>query len=152
MAKKQDWIAESIAQLISVANQYWRRKWQPLQNSCLENPREGGAWWAAVYGVAQSWTWLKRLSSSRSRRLKHAATWVKKLELTLERRRHNWVFCLLNQWGEGFPEFLCQEDSQESTCQAADMGLIPGSGRCPGEGKSNLLQYPYLGNPMGIGA
>ena len=36
----------------------------PLQCSCLENPRDGGAWWAAVYGVAQSWTWLKWLSSS----------------------------------------------------------------------------------------
>ena len=36
----------------------------PLQCSCLENPRDGGAWWTAVYGVAQSWTWLKRLSSS----------------------------------------------------------------------------------------
>ena len=36
----------------------------PLQCSCLENPRDGGAWWAAVYGVAQSWTWLTRLSSS----------------------------------------------------------------------------------------
>jgi len=36
----------------------------PLQCSCLENPREGGAWWTAVYGVAQSWTWLKWLSSS----------------------------------------------------------------------------------------
>ena len=34
----------------------------PLQCSCLENPRDGGAWWAAVYGVAQSWTWLKWLS------------------------------------------------------------------------------------------
>ena len=31
----------------------------PLQCSCLENPREGGAWWAAVYGVAQSQTRLK---------------------------------------------------------------------------------------------
>ena len=30
----------------------------PLQCSCLENPRDGGAWWAAVYGVAQSWTRL----------------------------------------------------------------------------------------------
>ena len=39
----------------------------PLQCSCLENPRDGGAWWAAVYGVAQSWTRLKRLSSSSSR-------------------------------------------------------------------------------------
>ena len=36
----------------------------PLQRSCLENSRDGGAWWAAVYGVAQSWTRLKRLSSS----------------------------------------------------------------------------------------
>ena len=37
-----------------------------LQCSCLENPRDGGTWWAAVYGVAQSRTWLKRLSSSSS--------------------------------------------------------------------------------------
>ena len=37
----------------------------PLQCSCLENPRDGGAWWAAVYGVAQSRTRLKRLSSSK---------------------------------------------------------------------------------------
>ena len=36
----------------------------PLQCSCLENPRDGGAWWAAVSGVAESWTRLKRLSSS----------------------------------------------------------------------------------------
>ena len=36
----------------------------PLQCSCLENPRDRGAWWAAVYGVAQSWPRLKRLSSS----------------------------------------------------------------------------------------
>ena len=38
----------------------------PVQNSCLENPRDGGAWWAAVYGVTQSWTRLKRLSRSSS--------------------------------------------------------------------------------------
>ena len=38
----------------------------PLQCSCLENPRDSGAWWAAVYGVAQSRTRLKRLSSSSS--------------------------------------------------------------------------------------
>ena len=36
----------------------------PLQCSCLENPRDGGAWWATIYRVAQSWTRLKRLSSS----------------------------------------------------------------------------------------
>ena len=38
----------------------------PLQCSCLENPRDGGAWWAAVYGITQSWTRLKRLISSSS--------------------------------------------------------------------------------------
>ena len=43
---------------------HWRRKCNPLQCSCLENPRDGGAWWAAIYGVAQSQTRLKRLSSS----------------------------------------------------------------------------------------
>ena len=36
----------------------------PLQCSCLENPRDGGAWWAAVYGVTHSRTWLMWLSSS----------------------------------------------------------------------------------------
>ena len=40
----------------------------PLQCSCLENLRDGGAWWAAACGVAPSWTWLKQLSSSSSRR------------------------------------------------------------------------------------
>ena len=38
----------------------------PLQCSCLENPRDGGAWWAAVYGGAKSLTRLRRLSSSSS--------------------------------------------------------------------------------------
>ena len=38
----------------------------PLHCSCPENPRDGGAWWAAISGVAQSQTWLKQLSSSSS--------------------------------------------------------------------------------------
>ena len=46
----------------------------PLQCSCLENPRDGGAWWAAVYGVAQSRTRLKRLSSSSSSRRENWST------------------------------------------------------------------------------
>ena len=39
----------------------------PLQCSCLENPRDGGAWWATICGVTQSRTRLKRLSSSSMR-------------------------------------------------------------------------------------
>ena len=57
---------------------HWRRKWQPLQCSCLENPRDGGAWWAAVYGVAQSRTRLKWLSSSRSRGSTGRSVWKDK--------------------------------------------------------------------------
>ena len=44
----------------------WEGTGDPLQCSCLENRRDGGAWWAAVYGVSQSQTRLKRLSSSSS--------------------------------------------------------------------------------------
>ena len=75
----------------------------PLQCSCLENPRDGIAWWAAVYGVTQSRTRLKWLSSSSS-------------------------------------------SGKESACNARDPSLIPGSGRFPGEGNGNPLQYPCLEN------
>ena len=45
---------------------HWRGNGNPLQCSCLENPRDSRAWWAAVYGVTQSRTRLKWLSSSSS--------------------------------------------------------------------------------------
>ena len=47
----------------------------PLQCSCLENPRDGRAWWAAVYGVAQSRTRLKRFSSSSRQHLEKLSIW-----------------------------------------------------------------------------
>ena len=54
----------------------------PLQCSCLKNPGDGGAWWAAVCGVAQSRTRLKRLSSSSSSKLSITLTNTKEF-LTL---------------------------------------------------------------------
>ena len=45
---------------------HWRRKWQPTPVFLPGEFQGGGAWWAAIYGVAQSRTWLKRLSSSRA--------------------------------------------------------------------------------------
>ena len=45
---------------------HWRRKWQPTPVFLPGESRDGGAWWAAVSGVAQSRTWLMRLSSSSS--------------------------------------------------------------------------------------
>ena len=53
----------------------------PLQYSCLENPRDGGAWWAAVYGVAQSWTRLKQLGSSSSSRVR----WVLVIQISCDK-------------------------------------------------------------------
>ena len=59
-----------------------------LQCSCLENPRDGGAWWAAVYGVAQSWTRLKRLSSSSS-----SSSWfIQKTNLNV--KQHSKIYFL----------------------------------------------------------
>ena len=55
-----DWAASLSLSCIGEGNG------KPLQCSCLENPRDGGAWWAAVSGVAQSRTRLNRLSSSSS--------------------------------------------------------------------------------------
>ena len=56
----------------------------PLQCSCLKNPRDGGAWWAAIYGVTQSRIQLKRLSSSSSSIQK----WVR--EFTIHLGPENW--------------------------------------------------------------
>ena len=61
----------------------------PLQCSCLENPRDGEAWLAAVYGVAQSWTRLKRLSSSS----RHCRFW----SLACDVRASPWGITTLNR-------------------------------------------------------
>ena len=52
------------------------------------------------------------------------------------------LYMVLPQWLSG----------KESACNAGDLGLIPGSGRSPGEGNGNPLQYFYLENPMDRGA
>ena len=99
----------------------------PLQCSCLENPRDGGAWWAAVYGVTQSQTRLKRLSSSSSSRAQvtclhkdsvYSAPSTSQVVLV--------VACLPMQ---------VRYNRHSST---------PGLGRFPGGGNSNPLQYSCL--------
>ena len=109
------------------------RNGNPLQYSCLENPRDGGAWWAAVYGVTQSRTWLKRLSSSRVVRALRPGQMVTH---AIGSRR-----CLDMR-------YLWRSDRKESTCNAEDPGLIPGSVRSSGEGNGHPLQYSGLESSM----
>ena len=97
----------------------------PLQCSCLENPRDGGAWRAAVFRIAQSRTRLKRLSSSSS---------------SSDCISTNAVNSLVAQMVKA------------SAYKARDPGSIPRSGRSSGEGSGNPLQYPCLENPMDGGA
>ena len=61
----------------------------PLQCSCLENPRDRGAWWAAVHGVARSWIRLKPLSSSSS---------FRKISGALEKNSNTWAFLFLKKF------------------------------------------------------
>ena len=56
----------------------------PLQCSCLENPWDGGAWWAAVYGITQSRTRLKWLSSSTARKILAPQPGIKPMPSTVE--------------------------------------------------------------------
>ena len=71
----------------------------PLQCSCLENPRDRGAWWAAVYGVAQSRARLKRLSSSSSSR-KPDRIWI------------SWEYWEKIQEGHEQTRLICLETSK----------------------------------------
>ena len=99
-----------------------------LQGSCLENPRDGGAWWAAITGVAQSRTRLKWLSSSSST-----------MYFSLFKTEP------VKLLPYGFPD---GSDGKESACNVGDPSPVSGSGRSPGERHGNPLQYSCLEDPM----
>ena len=73
----------------------------PLQCSCLENPRDGGAWWAVIYGVTQSWTRLKWLSSSSSRYICEYSVTLYFLQFLQLRKLINFISNV------GIPDKLC---------------------------------------------
>ena len=98
---------------------HWRRKWQPTPVFLPgESQGQGGAWWAAIYGVAQSRTRRKRLSGS------SIFIW------------HVWIYIE----HVNLPWLL---SGKESTCSARNMGSIPGSGRAPGEKNGIPPHYSY---------
>ena len=92
----------------------------PLQCSCLENSRDRGAWWTAVYGVAQSRTWLKWLSSSSSKTLNLSKPTKQNIYLFLRIlsvcATVSILRILLSAWYKvyGLPKWL---SGKESACQ-----------------------------------
>ena len=95
----------------------------PLQCSCLENPRDRGAWWAAIYGVAQSPTQLKRLSRSSSIPISGLSTLL------------HYSFC-----HSYLTRASLVAQSVNNLPAMGGPGSIPRSGRSPGEGNGNPLQ------------
>ena len=96
----------------------------PLQYPCLENSINRGAWWATVHGVTKSQDWSN---------LAHIPRIIS-----------------VYQWS--LSHFIGSSEVKASACNAEDLGSIPGSGRSPGEGKGNPLQYSCLENPIDGGA
>ena len=74
MVKNLSWKAGDLGSIPGSRRSSGEGNSYPLEYSCLENPRDRGAWWAALYGVAQSRTRLKRLSSSSSNRVTFTCT------------------------------------------------------------------------------
>ena len=123
----------------------------PLQCSCLENPRDGGAWWAAVYGVAQSRTQLKRLSSSSS----SSSSSRMPLEVTYEgeviTKMHSIFLKCKHKTEEASQLSLVAKNLPGNAGDIKDMGLIPGLGRSLGGGHGSPLQYSCLENVIDRG-
>ena len=82
---------------------------KPLQCSCLDNPRDGGASWAAICGFAQSRTWLKRLSSSSSSK--------SRLTRVVWEIEGNWNLSIVSSlWKWGRQSYFTGQDLTESCC------------------------------------
>ena len=114
----------------------------PLQYSCLEYPHEQRSLVSySPWGGKESDT-TERLSTAQ-----HSTSQLGVLRWPPVKICSVFYFILLD-----FPD---DSVGRDSTCNAGDYGvisLIPGSGRFPGEGNGNLLQYSCLGNPMDRGA
>ena len=110
----------------------------PLQYSCLENPRDGGAWWAAFYGVAQSRTILKWLSSNSS---------SSKLGRRGRRKRWHPTPVLLPRKPHGRRSLLGCSPWGGKESDTTERLHFHFSLSCIGEGNGNPLQCSCLENP-----
>ena len=104
------------------------------RHSCMENPRDRGAWWAAVYGVTQSWTRLKQLSM-------HA--------LEKEMAPHSSTLAWRIPWMEEPGGLQSMGSLRVRHSRATSLSLFLS---CIGERNGNPLQYSCLENPRDRGA
>ena len=107
-----------------------------LQSSCLENPLDRGAWWAAVH----------RVTKIRTRLSAHTTIYF-----TVSQKLCS-SFLNLNQLNNCDELPTGGSEVKASAWNAGDPGSVPGLGRSPGEGNGNPLQYSCLENPMEGGA
>ena len=105
-----------------------------LQYSCLKNPMDKGAWWAIVHGITKSQIWLNNFTFTFKLFCSSALLIFSPLGKGGD---HHFAHCLV---------------SKEYVCSVGHPGVIPRSGRSPGEGDGNPLQYSCLEKPMDKGA
>ena len=127
----------------------------PLQDSCLENSMDRGAWWTTVYGVAKIRTWLTEWITHRTIQaqfgyhmsLPQNFSFQNPLDVKKPGKKL-WTMKEANV-SLGFPGGSAVTNPPVS---AGDLASIPGSGTSPWEGNGNRLQCSCLGNPMDRGA
>ena len=121
---------------------HWRRKWQ---RTPVFLPGESQGWGSLVgcrlWGCTESD--MTKVTQQQQQQ-QHTTEQCNYHLLIIEYSKFMIQYVL-----DGLPRWL---SDKESTCQAGDVGLIPGWGRYPGEGNGNSLQYSCLGSPMDRGA
>ena len=132
----------------------------PLQYFCLENPMDRGVWWAAVHGVAQSWTRLRCLSmhlcigerngnplqySCLENPRDRGAWWAAIYGVSQSQTRLSDLAAAATSAIWGLPWWL---RLWRIHLQCRRPGAIPGLGRSPGGENGNSLWYSFLENPM----
>ena len=131
----------------------------PLQYSCLENPMDGGAWWAAVQGVAKSRTRLSyfpftfHFSTLEKEMATHSSVLAWRIpgmgepgrlpSMGSHRARHDW-----SDAAAAAADCSVVKNPPASSGVSWNAGLIPGFGRSLGGGHGNRLQYFCLEKPM----
>ena len=138
----------------------------PLQYSCLENPMDGGAWKAAVHGVARSWIWLSNFTlffhchALEKEMATHSSVLAWRIPGMVEpgglpslgshRVGHDWSDLAAAAAGnvQGFPGGAVVKNLPADAGDARYVGSAPGSERSPGGGHGNPFQYSWWENSM----